>query len=195
MRIRIRPFVALLGCFLALAFGQWIEGGHLASLMQFAAFVCVFGGAGFLLLLSQTPAEILRGVLGVVVDDQSDETRALTRNVFGQLARLAPLTGLIGAVFGLIHVMENLADPSKLGAGIAVAFISVFYGAVLTGVSVGIEHGAAREPSRGAVSSADSSVVVPSMFAMTGLLTLMLAFFVVMYAVSAVDRCQSCAPT
>jgi len=31
-------------------------------------------------------------------------------------------------VMGLIHVMENLSDPSKLGAGIAVAFVATIYG-------------------------------------------------------------------
>jgi chemotaxis protein MotA len=29
---------------------------------------------------------------------------------------------------GLIHVMENLSDPSKLGSGIAVAFVATIYG-------------------------------------------------------------------
>ena len=29
---------------------------------------------------------------------------------------------------GLIHVMENLTDPSKLGSGIAVAFVATIYG-------------------------------------------------------------------
>ncbi|MBU6513554.1 MAG: flagellar motor protein [Betaproteobacteria bacterium] len=40
----------------------------------------------------------------------------------------APTVGILGAVLGLIHVMENLADPSKLGAGIAVAFVATIYG-------------------------------------------------------------------
>ena len=40
----------------------------------------------------------------------------------------APTIGIIGAVLGLIHVMENLSDPSKLGAGIAVAFVATIYG-------------------------------------------------------------------
>ncbi len=40
----------------------------------------------------------------------------------------APTVGIIGAVLGLIHVMENLSDPSKLGAGIAVAFVATVYG-------------------------------------------------------------------
>ena len=40
----------------------------------------------------------------------------------------APTIGILGAVLGLIHVMENLSDPSKLGAGIAVAFVATIYG-------------------------------------------------------------------
>lgn len=40
----------------------------------------------------------------------------------------SPTIGILGAVLGLIHVMENLSDPSKLGAGIAVAFVATIYG-------------------------------------------------------------------
>ena len=34
----------------------------------------------------------------------------------------------LGAVLGLINVMENLSDPSRLGGGIAIAFVSTVYG-------------------------------------------------------------------
>jgi chemotaxis protein MotA len=40
----------------------------------------------------------------------------------------APTIGIIGAVLGLIHVMSNLSDSSKLGEGIAVAFVATIYG-------------------------------------------------------------------
>ena len=40
----------------------------------------------------------------------------------------SPTFGIIGAVMGLIQVMQNLSDPSKLGAGIAVAFVATIYG-------------------------------------------------------------------
>lgn len=40
----------------------------------------------------------------------------------------APTFGIIGAVMGLIQVMQNLSDPTKLGAGIAVAFVATIYG-------------------------------------------------------------------
>jgi len=42
----------------------------------------------------------------------------------------APTLGIIGAVMGLIQVMRSLSDPSKLGEGIAVAFVATVYGLV-----------------------------------------------------------------
>ena len=56
-----------------------------------------------------------------------DESRRIAK-VFDTAGGFAPTIGIIGAVLGLIHVMENLADPSKLGAGIAVAFVATIYG-------------------------------------------------------------------
>ena len=40
----------------------------------------------------------------------------------------APTLGIIGAVLGLMAVMKNLTDPSKLGHGIAAAFTATIYG-------------------------------------------------------------------
>lgn len=40
----------------------------------------------------------------------------------------SPTLGIIGAVLGLIQVMQNLSDPAKLGEGIAVAFVATIYG-------------------------------------------------------------------
>jgi chemotaxis protein MotA len=46
----------------------------------------------------------------------------------------APTIGIIGAVLGLIHVMGNLSDTSKLGGGIAVAFVATIYGLIVANV-------------------------------------------------------------
>ncbi|MDY0300937.1 MAG: flagellar motor protein [Trichlorobacter sp.] len=46
----------------------------------------------------------------------------------------APTIGIIGAVIGLIHVMSNLSDTSKLGAGIAVAFVATIYGLMVANI-------------------------------------------------------------
>jgi chemotaxis protein MotA len=48
--------------------------------------------------------------------------------VFESAGAYSPTLGIIGAVLGLIQVMQNLSDPSKLGAGIAVAFVATIYG-------------------------------------------------------------------
>ena len=46
----------------------------------------------------------------------------------------SPTIGIIGAVLGLIHVMANLSDTSKLGGGIAVAFVATIYGLLIANV-------------------------------------------------------------
>jgi chemotaxis protein MotA len=56
-----------------------------------------------------------------------EESRRLAK-VYETAGGFAPTIGILGAVLGLIHVMENLSDPSKLGAGIAVAFVATIYG-------------------------------------------------------------------
>ncbi|HEY4223436.1 MAG TPA: flagellar motor protein [Myxococcota bacterium] len=55
-----------------------------------------------------------------------DETAAA--KIWESAGGFAPTVGIIGAVLGLIHVMENLSDPSKLGGGIACAFVATVYG-------------------------------------------------------------------
>lgn len=46
----------------------------------------------------------------------------------------APTIGIIGAVMGLIHVMQNLSDVAKVGEGIAVAFVATIYGVGLANI-------------------------------------------------------------
>jgi chemotaxis protein MotA len=48
--------------------------------------------------------------------------------VFETAAGYAPTMGILGAVLGLIHVMEHLSAPSALGSGMAVAFVATVYG-------------------------------------------------------------------
>lgn len=57
-----------------------------------------------------------------------EHERGRAAKVFETAGGYAPTIGIIGAVLGLIHVMENLSDPSKLGSGIAVAFVATIYG-------------------------------------------------------------------
>jgi len=72
-------------------------------------------------------AKLLREILEQENITYEAEMRR-TAKVFETAGGFAPTIGIIGAVLGLIHVMENLSDPSKLGAGIAVAFVATIYG-------------------------------------------------------------------
>lgn len=49
-------------------------------------------------------------------------------DVLEAAAGYSPTLGILGAVLGLIHVMENLTAPGRLGSGIAVAFVATVYG-------------------------------------------------------------------
>ena len=178
----------------AIVGGQYLEGGHVSSIMQGTAFLIVAGGTlgavmlqfplhifmkamgslgmvfgnvhvdmkgiitkivelsnvsrkqgllalegqmktiadpfmakGVQLVVDGTEPPKIREILEVEVGVLEDEytTSAKVWEAFGGYA---PCVGIIGAVLGLIHVMENLADPSALGSGIAVAFVATVYG-------------------------------------------------------------------
>lgn len=69
----------------------------------------------------------LRGILDIEISCFESEQR-LGAKVWESAGGYAPTVGILGAVLGLIHVMENLSDPSRLGGGIAVAFVATIYG-------------------------------------------------------------------
>lgn len=186
--------VGLTMAFGAILGGNYLEGGHIDSLMSFTAFVIVGGGTvgalmiqvqmsvfmramimvgwiffppklapgeaiekivnwsniarkegllgleavsesesdqfarkGLQLLVDGSEPEAIRGILEVEVDTK-EHTDTQAAKVWEGMGGYSPTIGIIGAVMGLIHVMNNLADPSKLGGGIAVAFIATIYG-------------------------------------------------------------------
>ena len=57
-----------------------------------------------------------------------EQEMKLSARIWEAAGGYSPTIGILGAVMGLIQVMENLSDPSKLGAGIAVAFVATIYG-------------------------------------------------------------------
>lgn len=72
-------------------------------------------------------AEVTRSSLEASVDAASQEA-TMGAKVFEAAGGYSPTIGILGAVLGLIHTMENLSDPSKIGGGIATAFVATVYG-------------------------------------------------------------------
>jgi len=174
--------------------GNFIDGGHIASLVQGTALIIVLTGTigavlvsnktkdlklGFQLFkqsfleqnlnydkpiseivecarlakkesvlmlesrLNQLQSPMLKEILKNVIDGVEIK---LTKQIFDNIIHkeeqrllaagkiwidaggFSPTIGIIGAVLGLIHVMGNLSDTSKLGSGIAVAFVATIYG-------------------------------------------------------------------
>jgi chemotaxis protein MotA len=82
---------------------------------------------GVQLIVDGTDPKAVHEILEIEVEQQESEG-VLAAKVWEAAGGYAPTVGILGAVLGLIHVMENLADPSKLGGGIAVAFVATVYG-------------------------------------------------------------------
>lgn len=88
-----------------------------------------FAKSGLQMVVDGFAPDHLREALDVELSARDERQRAAVR-VWESAGGYAPTIGIIGAVLGLIHVMENLADPTRLGAGIAVAFVATVYGLV-----------------------------------------------------------------
>lgn len=101
--------------------------GLLALEAQVGALKDPFMAKGLQLLVDGVEPERLREVLEVEITSYEEQMK-LSARIWESAGGYAPTIGILGAVMGLIHVMENLSDPSKLGAGIAVAFVATIYG-------------------------------------------------------------------
>ncbi len=86
-----------------------------------------FDRKGLSLLVDGVDPDRLRDLLEIEIGAWERDLK-LAAKVWESAGGYSPTIGILAAVLGLIHVMENLADPSKLGAGIAVAFVGTIYG-------------------------------------------------------------------
>ncbi|MFA5536013.1 MAG: MotA/TolQ/ExbB proton channel family protein [Bacillota bacterium] len=85
---------------------------------------------GIQMMVDALDPELIRDILETDIDNMSyrHETGA---GVYKTWGALAPAFGMIGTLIGLIGMLANLDDPSKLGPGMAVALITTFYGAIM----------------------------------------------------------------
>lgn len=82
---------------------------------------------GLQMLVDGLEPESIRHMLEIELSSNEHRDQAAAK--FWEGAGIyAPTLGIIGAVLGLMAVMKNLADPSKLGTGIAAAFTATIYG-------------------------------------------------------------------
>jgi len=80
-----------------------------------------------MLAVDGTDPEELRKMMELDLDHQIDHSEKVAQ-VFEAAGGFAPTIGIIGAVLGLIQVMQHLQNIDEVGKGIAVAFVATIYG-------------------------------------------------------------------
>lgn len=77
--------------------------------------------------LEQHSPEFVREVLEREINQASDVQNEVI-NVYRTIGVLAPMFGLIGTLLGIVNVLKDISNPEQLGASMAVAITSAFYG-------------------------------------------------------------------
>lgn len=103
------------------------KSGILGLELRLASVSDPFLHKGLQLLVDGNSAEKIREVMDIEIH-RWEQLRWQAARAWEAAGGYSPTIGIIGAVLGLMHVMENLSDPGKLGAGIAVAFVATIYG-------------------------------------------------------------------
>ncbi len=85
---------------------------------------------GILLIVDGTDPDLVRGIMETEL--VSIESRHKTVIGFWEaLAAMGPAWGMIGTLVGLVNMLNNMSDPSRIGGDMAVALITTLYGSVL----------------------------------------------------------------
>lgn len=88
---------------------------------------------GIQMAVDGSSPEVVEEVLRTEVEAMVTRHRE-GKGIMDQLGRFAPAYGMIGTLMGLIMMLQDMSDPSGIGAGMAVALITTLYGAIVANV-------------------------------------------------------------
>jgi chemotaxis protein MotA len=88
---------------------------------------------GIQMAVDGTDPELIEQIMTTELDNLMERHEA-GRNIFATIGRYAPAFGMIGTLIGLVAMLANMSDPSKIGGGMAVALLTTMYGAILANV-------------------------------------------------------------
>ena len=60
-----------------------------------------------------------------------EERHRLGAEIFSTMGTFAPAIGMLGTIIGLVQMLMQMEDPSQIGAPMAVALLTTFYGTLL----------------------------------------------------------------
>lgn len=85
---------------------------------------------GIQMAVDGTDPELIEQIMVNDLDNLIDRHDA-GKGLFDALGKYAPALGMIGTLIGLVAMLADLSDPSKIGAGLAVALLTTLYGALV----------------------------------------------------------------
>ena len=85
---------------------------------------------GIQLAVDGSEPEVMRNIMVNELSNLQNRHK-LGQSIFTVMGTYAPAFGMIGTLIGLIKMLNTLEDPTQIGAGMAVALVTTFYGAVL----------------------------------------------------------------
>ena len=103
------------------------KGGIISLDKELAAIEEPFLKKVLMLAVDGTAPQELRKMMEVEMEKQEEQGEHVSR-VFESAGGFSPTIGIIGAVLGLIQVMQHLDKIDEVGKGIAVAFVATLYG-------------------------------------------------------------------
>ena len=94
---------------------------------ELAAVTEPFLRQALMLAIDGTEPAAVRQIMQLELDNTAEFEERIPQ-VFESAGGFAPTVGIIGAVLGLIQVMQHLDNINEVGRGIAVAFVATIYG-------------------------------------------------------------------
>ena len=89
-----------------------------------------FFAKGVQLVIDGFPAETVRDIMELEAEWQH-QRHLLGKKMLESIGAMAPAFGMIGTLVGLVQMLQNLSDPSKIGGGMATALLTTMYGAMV----------------------------------------------------------------
>lgn len=87
-----------------------------------------FFSKGIQLVIDGFSAQTVRDILELDAEVEK-QRHAIGKKMLEQFGTFAPAFGMVETLIGLVQMLSNLSDPSKIGAGMAGALVGTFYGA------------------------------------------------------------------
>jgi len=85
---------------------------------------------GIQMAVDGTDPELIEQIMNTDLENLI-ERHSISKGMLDALGKYAPAFGMIGTLVGLVIMLQNMDDPSKIGPGMAVALLTTMYGAII----------------------------------------------------------------